>query len=106
VGARRARLRSWRAKESCLTLISHIPSRSAAGSMKTYLISLGAGLLVGVVYSPLNVRSPAPPVVALVGLLGILVGEQVFRSASSCWLGHRSQPPTAMRNVRHICSVC
>jgi xanthosine utilization system XapX-like protein len=26
----------------------------------------------------LNVRSPAPPLVALVGLLGILVGEQVI----------------------------
>ena len=40
--------------------------------MKLYLLSLGAGLLVGIVYSLLNVRSPAPPVVALVGLLGIL----------------------------------
>ena len=46
--------------------------------MRTYLVSLGAGLLVGVVYSLLNVRSPAPPVVALVGLLGILVGEQII----------------------------
>jgi XapX domain-containing protein len=46
--------------------------------MRTYLLSLGAGLLVGVVYSLLNVRSPAPPVVALVGLLGILVGEQII----------------------------
>ncbi len=45
--------------------------------MKPYLLSLGAGLLVGVVYSLLNVRSPAPPVIALVGLLGILLGEQV-----------------------------
>jgi len=45
--------------------------------MRTYLLSLGAGLLVGVVYSLLNVRSPAPPVVALVGLLGILIGEQI-----------------------------
>ncbi|EHK75106.1 XapX domain-containing protein [Sinorhizobium meliloti CCNWSX0020] len=44
--------------------------------MKMYLLSLGAGLLVGVIYSLLNVRSPAPPVIALVGLLGILVGEQ------------------------------
>ncbi|HEV7321469.1 MAG TPA: XapX domain-containing protein [Ensifer sp.] len=44
--------------------------------MKMYLLSLGAGLLVGVIYSILNVRSPAPPVIALVGLLGILVGEQ------------------------------
>ena len=45
--------------------------------MKMYVISLGAGLLVGVIYSLLHVRSPAPPLVALVGLLGILIGEQV-----------------------------
>lgn len=45
--------------------------------MKPYILSLGAGLLVGIVYSLLNVRSPAPPVIALVGLLGILIGEQV-----------------------------
>src|SRR5260370_36624254 len=49
--------------------------------MRVYLLSLGAGLLVGVIYSLLNVRSPAPPVVALVGLLGILVGEQVIPGA-------------------------
>ncbi|MEL7940205.1 XapX domain-containing protein [Pseudomonas delhiensis] len=46
--------------------------------MKPYVLSLGAGLLVGVIYSLLNVRSPAPPLVALVGLLGILVGEQII----------------------------
>src|SRR5690349_14053109 len=45
--------------------------------MKMYLASLAAGLLVGVIYSLINVRSPAPPVIALVGLLGILVGEQI-----------------------------
>jgi XapX domain-containing protein len=45
--------------------------------VKIYLVSLGAGLLVGIVYGLLNVRSPAPPVVALVGLLGILLGEQI-----------------------------
>lgn len=45
--------------------------------MKLYLISLAVGLLVGIIYALLNVRSPAPPVVALVGLLGILVGEQL-----------------------------
>lgn len=44
--------------------------------MKPYLLSLGAGILVGVVYSLLGVRSPAPPVIALIGLLGILLGEQ------------------------------
>lgn len=46
--------------------------------MKIYLMSLGAGVLVGVIYSLVNVRSPAPPVVALVGLFGILVGEQII----------------------------
>ena len=46
--------------------------------MKIYLISAAAGILVGVIYSILNVRSPAPPLVALVGLLGILIGEQAI----------------------------
>jgi len=45
--------------------------------MKVYLVSLAVGLLVGLLYGLLNVRSPAPPVVALVGLLGILLGEQI-----------------------------
>jgi XapX domain-containing protein len=45
--------------------------------MKVYLLSLGAGILVGVIYALLQVRSPAPPVVALLGLLGMLIGEQV-----------------------------
>jgi XapX domain-containing protein len=46
--------------------------------MKIYLVSLGAGVLVGLIYGLLNVRSPAPPLIALVGLLGILVGEQII----------------------------
>ena len=46
--------------------------------MKIYLLSLAAGLLVGAIYGLLNVRSPAPPIVALVGLLGILAGEQAM----------------------------
>jgi XapX domain-containing protein len=46
--------------------------------MKLYVISLAVGLLVGVIYSLLHVRSPAPPLVALVGLAGMLVGEQII----------------------------
>ena len=46
--------------------------------MKLYILSLGVGLLVGILYSVLHVRSPAPPLVALVGLLGMLVGEQII----------------------------
>jgi XapX domain-containing protein len=67
--------------------------------MKLYIMSLGAGLLVGVLYSLLNVRSPAPPLVALVGLLGILVGEQIIpvgshllngASLRAAWMHSRS----------------
>jgi XapX domain-containing protein len=46
--------------------------------MKIYLLSFGAGLLVGVIYYLIQVRSPAPPVAALIGLLGMLVGEQII----------------------------
>jgi XapX domain-containing protein len=41
-----------------------------------YLVSLVMGLAVGIAYGLVQVRSPAPPLIALVGLLGILAGEQ------------------------------
>lgn len=46
--------------------------------MKAYFLALGAGLIVGIIYSLMGVRSPAPPVIALVGLAGILLGEQLI----------------------------
>jgi len=55
--------------------------------MKLYLLSLGAGLLVGVLYNLLGVRSPAPPLVALIGLLGILAGEQAVPFARRAMQG-------------------
>lgn len=54
---------------------------------KSYLLALGVGLLVGIIYASLNVRSPAPPVVALVGLLGILLGEQIVPLANRLLAG-------------------
>jgi XapX domain-containing protein len=45
--------------------------------MKPYLVSMVLGVLVGGIYGFFSVRSPAPPVIALVGLLGMLVGEQL-----------------------------
>jgi XapX domain-containing protein len=51
--------------------------------MRMYLASLGAGILMGVIYGVLHVRSPAPPLVALVGLLGMLVGEQILSSGQA-----------------------
>ncbi|NBB61477.1 DUF1427 family protein [Pseudomonas sp. ODNR1LW] len=56
--------------------------------MKPYLVSLAAGVLIGVIYGLLNVRSPAPPYVALLGLLGILLGEQATQ-----YVRHRASPP-------------
>ncbi|WP_448664780.1 DUF1427 family protein [Sphingomonas sp. CJ20] len=44
--------------------------------MKPYILSICVGVLVGVIYALVNVKSPAPPVIALLGLLGILIGEQ------------------------------
>jgi XapX domain-containing protein len=55
--------------------------------MKLYALSLGAGLLVGLIYSLLDVRSPAPPLVALVGLLGILIGEQLIPVGQQLFVG-------------------
>ncbi|KWU20811.1 MULTISPECIES: XapX domain-containing protein [Burkholderia] len=46
--------------------------------MKPYIASLLAGILAGVVYALIGVQSPAPPAVALAGLLGILAGEQIL----------------------------
>jgi len=46
--------------------------------MKSYVLSLLAGVLAGVVYHTIGVQSPAPPTVALAGLLGILAGEQIL----------------------------
>lgn len=67
--------------------------------MKVYLISLGAGLLVGVIYSLLGVLSPAPPIIALVGLAGILLGEQIVPIAKR--LADRTE---LTRFVREDCS--
>ncbi|WP_020723241.1 DUF1427 family protein [Variovorax atrisoli] len=69
--------------------------------MKPYVLSLALGLLVGVIYALFQVRSPAPPVIALVGLLGILLGEQIPpliksvikpEAVATSWLHHQVKP--------------
>lgn len=45
--------------------------------MKVLLVSFAVGLLVGVLYGVIRVKSPAPPIVALLGLLGMVLGEQL-----------------------------
>ncbi|MEM8553092.1 MAG: DUF1427 family protein [Pseudomonadota bacterium] len=50
---------------------------------KPYAISLVIGLGVGALYALLNTRSPAPPIIALLGLLGMLLGETLVSWAKS-----------------------
>ena len=57
--------------------------------MKLYVISLAVGLLVGIIYAVLQVRSPAPPAIALIGLLGMLIGEQIVPSVKRLMEGEK-----------------
>ena len=49
--------------------------------MNNYLVSLLMGLAVGAAYGLVQVRSPAPPLIALIGLLGMVMGEQAIELA-------------------------
>jgi XapX domain-containing protein len=72
--------------------------------MKLLFLSFVVGLGVGVLYGLIRVKSPAPPIVALLGLLGMVLGEQfgiwvqtkkldVSRAASACLVGERYDRP-------------
>jgi XapX domain-containing protein len=61
--------------------------------MMTYALSFIAGLAVGVFYAGIGMRSPAPPIIALLGLLGMLAGEQLI----GYWRGH----PDAVSSLLH-----
>ncbi len=67
--------------------------------MKPYLLSLAAGFAVGIFYALISVRSPAPPVIALIGLLGILLGEQTVPLLKRM----ASVEPVSMSWVRQTC---
>jgi XapX domain-containing protein len=75
--------------------------------MKVLFLSFIVGLGVGVLYGLIRVKSPAPPIVALLGLLGMVLGEQlgiwihtkkidVPRAAAVCLVGesYDRQHPT------------
>ena len=63
--------------------------------MKASLISLLVGLAVGVIYGLIRVKSPAPPIIALLGLLGMVIGEQL-----GIWIHAKKL------NVSQVASVC
>ncbi|NTC82505.1 MULTISPECIES: DUF1427 family protein [Rhizobium/Agrobacterium group] len=51
--------------------------------MKAHILSLSVGALVGVLYGIIGVRSPAPPIIALLGLLGMVAGEQIVEAGKT-----------------------
>jgi XapX domain-containing protein len=77
--------------------------------MKMFAVSFAVGVLVGVLYGVFRVKSPAPPIIALLGLLGMLLGEQLIgwttskkvdiaHAASICLVEkHWGQRPEAVR---------
>ena len=65
--------------------------------MNPLIISLGAGVLVGLFYALLRVRSPAPPAIALVGLLGMIIGGQI--------MAHVKPQPQARSITTHVDKV-
>ena len=68
--------------------------------VKAYLVALSVGALVGIIYGALNVRSPAPPIIALVVLFGMLVGEQIPPLVKRVLSGKE----VSVSAVAHICS--
>jgi XapX domain-containing protein len=52
--------------------------------MRIHVVVLATGVLVGITYT---IRSAPPPVVALGGLLGILIGEKVAPTAKRLLAG-------------------
>ncbi|THD50377.1 MAG: DUF1427 family protein [Bradyrhizobium sp.] len=56
--------------------------------MNAFVVSLAMGGIVGIVYGLTGVRSPAPPIIALVGLLGMVLGEQAVTFAKAHFSQH------------------
>ena len=56
--------------------------------MNAFVVSLAMGVVVGIVYGLSGVRSPAPPIIALVGMLGMVLGEQAVTLAKAHFSQH------------------
>src|ERR1700745_2624567 len=78
--------------------------------MKVLFISFVVGLGVGALYGLIRVKSPAPPIVALLGLLGMVLGEQLgtwvhtrnlnfSQAASTCLVGQMYDRPLPIQAI-------
>ena len=64
-----------------------------------YLVSLLMGLAVGAAYGLVQVRSPAPPLIALIGLLGMVLGQQAVDVEKRCHRSRSTSPPAAYAGI-------
>lgn len=65
----------------------------------SYVYSLLSGLLFGIGYGLLGLKSPAPPLIALAGLLGMLGGDQLVTQLKE-HLAARSAPAAISAPVK------
>ncbi len=70
--------------------------------MNGFTISLLMGLVVGVAYGLCGIRSPAPPLVALVGLLGMVLGEQAVALAKTHYFVAQNQHQAAADSTSDV----
>jgi len=70
--------------------------------MTAYAFIFGIGVLVDLFYAVLNVRSPAPPIIAPVALLGIVIGEQLVPFARAQSGEVCSTSPAKLRENQRI----
>lgn len=61
-------------------------------TMKPYFLSLLTGILAGGIYGVIGANSPAPPIIALTGLLCMLAGEQIPPVTWRMLAAHRLNP--------------
>ncbi|MFF9486313.1 DUF1427 family protein [Streptomyces sp. NPDC014676] len=70
---------------------------SAVGATRGFLrkagLSFAAGLLMGALYWALDVTSPAPPLLGLTGLAGIVLGERAATAVRHRPTRRRPAPP-------------
>ena len=81
--------------------------------MKVLFLSFVVGIGVGVLYGLIRVKSPAPPIVALLGLLGMVLGEQlgvwvhtkkldVPRAAAACLVGEAHHSVASVQSALSV----
>lgn len=68
----------------------------------SYLISLVAGLAVGLLYCLFKVQSPAPPLIALLGLLGMVVGEHAIPIVKTHFLSSATESAKDVTHPVHL----